>query len=205
MLTTPTVPSLVSRRVLGALFVQPRGFSSGAIYRHSRNSPLLGLGETVRRGCMSSHYRLFSTSRIASSASLAKPESAPNDLQKSESSSSQTKPTPPAPSQRSVLSRILPSSFLKGDSVKSASSFKKIIALAKPERKPLGIAIGLLLISSSVSMSVPFTIGKLIDYFTSANPVSSLLKYPFVFYFALSGQCIRIPLWCCIYKFADLG
>jgi hypothetical protein len=29
----------------------------------------------------------------------------------------------------------------------------------------------LLLVSSSVSMSVPFTIGKLIDFFSSANPV----------------------------------
>jgi ABC-type multidrug transport system fused ATPase/permease subunit len=43
--------------------------------------------------------------------------------------------------------------------------------LAKPEKKPLTFAVGLLLISSSVSMSIPFTVGKLIDYFTSANPV----------------------------------
>ncbi|KAL4249152.1 Type 1 protein exporter [Abortiporus biennis] len=56
------------------------------------------------------------------------------------------------------------------DKTKSASSFKKIVALAKPEKKPLSIAIGLLLVSSTVSMSIPFTIGKLIDYFTSANP-----------------------------------
>ncbi|KAI0740623.1 P-loop containing nucleoside triphosphate hydrolase protein [Earliella scabrosa] len=32
------------------------------------------------------------------------------------------------------------------------------------------MAIGLLLMSSAVSMSVPFTIGKLIDYFSSTNP-----------------------------------
>ena len=47
-----------------------------------------------------------------------------------------------------------------------------IVALARPEKKPLGIAIGLLMVSSAVSMSVPFTIGKLIDYFSSTNPVS---------------------------------
>lgn len=53
----------------------------------------------------------------------------------------------------------------------SASSFRKIVALAKPEKKPLMLAVGLLLVSSSVSMSIPFTVGKLIDYFTSADPV----------------------------------
>ncbi|KAF6763007.1 ATP-binding cassette transporter [Ephemerocybe angulata] len=50
------------------------------------------------------------------------------------------------------------------------SSFRKIVALAKPEKKPLLIAVGLLLVSSAVSMSVPFTIGKLIDFFSSTNP-----------------------------------
>ncbi|PIL32834.1 ATP-binding cassette transporter [Ganoderma sinense ZZ0214-1] len=56
------------------------------------------------------------------------------------------------------------------ESGKSASSFRKIAALALPERKPLGIAIGLFLVLTTVSMSVPFTIGKLIDYFSTVNP-----------------------------------
>ncbi|KAH6914032.1 ATP-binding cassette transporter [Coprinopsis sp. MPI-PUGE-AT-0042] len=56
----------------------------------------------------------------------------------------------------------------------SSSSFTKILALAKPERKPLLIAIGLLFVSSAVSMSVPFTIGKLIDFFCSPNPTIPL-------------------------------
>ncbi|KAF9047476.1 P-loop containing nucleoside triphosphate hydrolase protein [Panaeolus papilionaceus] len=55
-------------------------------------------------------------------------------------------------------------------SPKTSSSFKKIVSLAKPEKKPILIGIGLLLVSSAVSMSVPFTIGKLIDYFSSNDP-----------------------------------
>ncbi|KAI0915347.1 hypothetical protein AcV5_003842 [Taiwanofungus camphoratus] len=70
--------------------------------------------------------------------------------------------------KRSLLSRLLPSSF--STTQKTSSSFRKIVALAKPERKPLAIAIGLLVVSSSVSMSIPFTIGKLIDYFTTSQP-----------------------------------
>ena len=58
-----------------------------------------------------------------------------------------------------------------------SSSFRKIVSLARPEKKPLLIAVGLLFVSSAVSMSVPFTIGKLIDFFSSTNPVS-LSKIP---------------------------
>ncbi|PFH52177.1 hypothetical protein AMATHDRAFT_2421 [Amanita thiersii Skay4041] len=62
----------------------------------------------------------------------------------------------------------LSSIFRRGP--RNSSSFRKIVALAKPESRPLLIAIGLLLTSSAVSMSIPFTIGKLIDFFTSTDP-----------------------------------
>ncbi|RDB24977.1 ATP-dependent permease MDL1, mitochondrial [Hypsizygus marmoreus] len=73
---------------------------------------------------------------------------------------------------KTVAPGTTPSSLLSlvKSSPQTASSFRKIVALAKPERKPLLIAIGLLLVSSSVSMSVPFTIGKLIDFFSTTNP-----------------------------------
>ncbi|KIM40361.1 hypothetical protein M413DRAFT_177897 [Hebeloma cylindrosporum] len=83
-------------------------------------------------------------------------------------------PTPPSRNvaskeKRSLLSRLLPAKIAT-NAPESVSSFRKIVALARPEWKPLTIAIGLLLISSAVSMSVPFTIGKLIDFFSSTNP-----------------------------------
>jgi hypothetical protein len=60
-------------------------------------------------------------------------------------------------------------------STKSAPSLWKIVSLARPERKPLLLAVGLLLVSSTVSMSIPFTIGKLIDFFSSTTPVRQVL------------------------------
>ncbi|KDR75617.1 hypothetical protein GALMADRAFT_248139 [Galerina marginata CBS 339.88] len=84
------------------------------------------------------------------------------------STQSSTTPTP-SPGSRSLLSRFLPSS-ISAKGPETSSSFRKILSLAKPERKPLGIAMGLLLVSSAVSMSVPFTIGKLIDFFSSTSP-----------------------------------
>jgi hypothetical protein len=92
--------------------------------------------------------------------------------------SSPTSPPSPTPSyapiRRSILSRILPASLLTNPdgTTSSSTSFRKIVALARPERRPLMTAIGLLLISSSVSLSIPFTVGRLIDYFTSSSPVS---------------------------------
>lgn len=80
--------------------------------------------------------------------------------------------TPPTPTQTpksnnaSILSRVLQ---FRGGS-RNGSSLRKIVALAKPETKPLLAAIGLLLASSAVSMTVPFTIGKLIDFFSTNNP-----------------------------------
>lgn len=57
------------------------------------------------------------------------------------------------------------------------SSVKQLFQLAKPERKTLGIAVGLLCISSSVSMLVPLTIGKLIDFFSSHAVSGSSLAF----------------------------
>ena len=65
----------------------------------------------------------------------------------------------------SILARI----FAK--SPQGLASFTKIVSLAKPEKKPLLTAVGLLFMSASVSMSIPFTIGRLIDFFSSSNPV----------------------------------
>ena len=45
----------------------------------------------------------------------------------------------------------------------STSDFRRILALALPERYRLGSAIGLLVISSGITMSVPYAIGKIID------------------------------------------
>ena len=89
-----------------------------------------------------------------------------------------TSSTPtPTTTRRSILSRLLPSSFSPSTdgSIPTSTSLRKIVALARPERRPLLTAVGLLLVSSTVSLSIPFTVGKLIDYFTSANPVGQSL------------------------------
>ncbi|KAG9009313.1 ATP-binding cassette permease mdl1 [Tulasnella sp. JGI-2019a] len=67
-----------------------------------------------------------------------------------------------------ILSRLLPAALIP--EAGSASSLRKLVALAGPERKTIAGAVGLLLVSSSVSMSIPFTIGRLMDYFSNPNP-----------------------------------
>ena len=46
---------------------------------------------------------------------------------------------------------------------------KRLISLALPQKRTILIALGFLLISSSISLTVPFAIGKLIDFFTSGQ------------------------------------
>ncbi|GFZ48505.1 ATP-dependent permease MDL1, mitochondrial [Saitozyma sp. JCM 24511] len=58
------------------------------------------------------------------------------------------------------------------------SSVSKLVELAKPEGRQLGVAVGLLLVSSSVSMLVPLTIGKLIDFFSTGSQSFLGLSFP---------------------------
>lgn len=46
---------------------------------------------------------------------------------------------------------------------------RKLLSLATPQRRTLLIALSLLLLSSAVSLTVPAAIGRLIDFFGSAN------------------------------------
>ncbi|EUC61798.1 ABC multidrug transporter [Rhizoctonia solani AG-3 Rhs1AP] len=61
------------------------------------------------------------------------------------------------------VSKLVPSS-LQADANQRAN-LRQLFALAKPEKTVLLTAFGLLLISSSVTMSIPLTFGKLIDFF----------------------------------------
>lgn len=69
--------------------------------------------------------------------------------------------------KKSFLSRFLSPSLVPPEN--AGANLRKIIALGRPEKNTLIKAVGLLFISSSVSMSVPLTVGKLIDYFSSKD------------------------------------
>ena len=63
---------------------------------------------------------------------------------------------------------------------KSSSSklkeFQRLVALAKPEKGRLAAAIGLLVISSGVTMSVPFALGRVIDIIYSMDQIKTVNK-----------------------------
>ena len=65
----------------------------------------------------------------------------------------------------------------------------RLVKIAKPEAKTLGIAFVFLLISSSISMSIPFSIGKILDIATNSDGGTDQLfglDLP-TFYLALGG------------------
>jgi len=65
----------------------------------------------------------------------------------------------------------------------------RLIKIARPEAKVLGVAFVLLLISSSITMSIPFSIGKILDIATKSEPGSDQLfgLDLTTFYMALAG------------------
>ncbi|WWD19462.1 hypothetical protein CI109_103922 [Kwoniella shandongensis] len=85
----------------------------------------------------------------------------------------------------SIISRIYSNLSLspvkenhEKDGEHGSSSVGKLLELARPEKRHLLIAVGLLLISSSVSMLVPLTIGKLIDFFSTNSSTFLGLSFP---------------------------
>ncbi|CAK9787373.1 hypothetical protein CC85DRAFT_289332 [Cutaneotrichosporon oleaginosum] len=82
----------------------------------------------------------------------------------------------------SVFAR-LSEAFASGKSLepghnKAEASVGKLVELAVPEKRTLATAVGLLVISSSVSMLVPLTIGKLIDFFSSNAATFLGMSFP---------------------------
>ncbi|KAL7408902.1 hypothetical protein BDY24DRAFT_405034 [Mrakia frigida] len=93
----------------------------------------------------------------------------------SEPSTTLTSPPPSPDPKTGFLARTLsklPASLRPP--ADADSSIVKLLALAKPERKPIAWAVALLILSSLVSMSVPMTIGKLIDFFSNTDPGNTL-------------------------------
>ncbi|KAF9012587.1 ATP-binding cassette transporter [Cyathus striatus] len=140
----------------------------------SRSSASTALFHAFARS--QSHHSLPSTlpstlSVLRATRRLNSTQSTPPQLPKTDPTDVFKNVTEKSAEKPSLLYRIFKSDKDKPPSAgQSSSSFRKIAALARPERKPLAIAIVLLLLSSAVSMSVPFTIGKLIDFFSTPNP-----------------------------------
>ncbi|QRW12400.1 ABC transporter transmembrane region [Ceratobasidium sp. AG-Ba] len=81
------------------------------------------------------------------------------------SSGSRYASSSPARTVSDTILKLLPVS-LKSEPGNQTTNVRQLFALAKPEKRSLLTAFGLLLVSSSVTMSVPLTFGKLIDFFS---------------------------------------
>jgi putative ABC transport system ATP-binding protein len=66
-------------------------------------------------------------------------------------------------------------------------SAKEFFGLARGEAMPFTAAVSLLLLSSSVSMSIPFTIGKILDFATSTAPNPMIFGLTMTQFYATLG------------------
>eukprot|EP01135_Chromosphaera_perkinsii_P011226 Nk52_evm7s2367 gene=Nk52_evmTU7s2367 len=75
----------------------------------------------------------------------------------------------------------------KGNSLSKGQGIRRLFGIAAPDKFVIWSAIGLLLVSSSVSMMIPFGMGKVIDTIFSGPDAGSNLKNITL---ALSGVCL---------------
>ncbi|KAG8705619.1 ATP-binding cassette permease mdl1 [Ceratobasidium sp. 394] len=62
------------------------------------------------------------------------------------------------------IAKLMPAA-LQQETRKQSASLTQLISLAKPEKNQLLVALGLLFVSSSITMAFPLAFGKLIDFF----------------------------------------
>ncbi|KAJ2746092.1 ATP-binding cassette permease mdl1 [Coemansia sp. BCRC 34301] len=75
-----------------------------------------------------------------------------------------------APQQhQSVELGVDPEEAQGAKQIKTKQAWLRLLRLAKPEYKLLGGAVGLLFVSSTVTMAVPFSMGKIIDMVTNSG------------------------------------
>lgn len=98
------------------------------------------------------------------------PSPAPTPIPPAPSAAPSTLPPAAPATEKKKLAALIPTK-------ETTSSIRKLLDLAKPEKQTIYWAIGLLIVSSTISMSVPLTIGKLIDFFASPDKVRRLLSY----------------------------
>ena len=59
------------------------------------------------------------------------------------------------------------------DRVDKSRNLRRLLSLAGPEKYTLAAAVGLLVISSSITMSIPFALGKVIDIIYSMDQIKT--------------------------------
>lgn len=90
----------------------------------------------------------------------------------------------------SAAAQINLAAKLRSDGSKQAAGWGEIVRLlriARPEAKPLAVAVTFLLISSSISMSLPFSIGKILDIATKPEATTLFGLDLNTFYLGLGG------------------
>lgn len=67
---------------------------------------------------------------------------------------------------------------VKVDAKPDTASLWKLLSLAKPQKKLLTLGVSALIVSTGVSLSVPYIIGKIIDYFAPGSKETLLFGLP---------------------------
>ncbi|KAK6341194.1 ATP-binding cassette permease mdl1 [Orbilia brochopaga] len=181
-----------SARLAGSIGASARSFSTrgsnlSATPRHGGGSQLLRFIASSRRPALiARHVRQFSASP------LRRDDSSKEVTHEKEHHLHDSKTEFGRSEKASKAAQVNLSARLRKDpGTTGFSGFAdiwRLLKIARPEAKWLGAAFLCLLVSSAISMSIPFSIGKILDAATASGEEGTLFGLPMnQFYMALAG------------------
>jgi hypothetical protein len=97
---------------------------------------------------------------------------------KSEPSAPVPSTAPPSPSSSAVVPATTDVSPPATTAKPDASSIYKLLLLAKPQWRLISVGVGCLVISTAVNLSIPYVIGRIIDFFAPGSDATLLFGLP---------------------------
>lgn len=160
----------------GHVGVRLAAFQAGLSFRH----PRLGVSTAMSPSLL---LRSFSSANLA--CSFARPTLRPL-LPQSLRLGARFESTSTTPSKSEAKEEakkddkaiVVPPGLLPVNTSADSASIMKLIALAKPQWKLLTVGVSCLVLSTGVSLSVPWVIGKIIDFFAPGSKELLLFGLP---------------------------
>lgn len=145
---------------------------------HCRSSPSLSLSGRNTTSCLLANH-VYPLRHLRFNSSSAQPEAVKADAPlpiptptASPASSSTFIETP----SETTTSTVSPPSSLA--TIPDTASILKLVSLAKPQWRLLTVGVVCLVISTGVNLTIPWVIGRIIDFFTPGSEATLLLGFP---------------------------
>ncbi|KAK4688096.1 ATP-binding cassette, subfamily B (MDR/TAP), member 10, partial [Tremellales sp. Uapishka_1] len=135
----------------------------------SHTSVLTSIAPGLQRYSPTLRFTRWNSSQIPSKVESLAPDGTPGQSPAPVASTS-TSPPPAA------ATAMVPA--VTGDPKPDASSIMKLLSLAKPQWRLISVGVACLVVSTGVNLSIPYAIGRIIDFFAPGSEATLLFGLP---------------------------